>query len=116
MDIAVKLEMDVVSLMKKISNKDTFDNGEIWRTFQCTEQTTNTGTCTSVSDPVEEADKEETYQYKRSNKSCITLTVGDQRTNKNIHGVKSRSNAAYMVGVRKFPATCNRKDMRCARK
>jgi hypothetical protein len=51
MDIAVKLEMDVVSLMKKISNKDSFDNGEIWRTFQCAEQTTNRGTCTSVSDP-----------------------------------------------------------------
>jgi hypothetical protein len=95
MDIAVKLEMDVVSLMKKISNKDSFDNGEIWRTLQCAEQTTNTGTCTSVSDPVEEADKEETCQYKRSNKSCITLTVGDQGTNKNIRGVKSRSNAAY---------------------
>jgi hypothetical protein len=95
MDIAVKLEMDVVNLMKKISNKDSVDNGEIWRTFQCAEQTTNTGTCTSSSDPVEEADKEETYQYKRSNKSCITLTVGDQGTNKNIRGVKSRSNAAY---------------------
>ena len=94
MDVAVKLEMDV-NLIKKISNKDSVDNSEIWRTFQCAEQTTNTGTCTSVSDPVEEADKEGTYQYKRSNKSCITLTVGDQGTNKNIRGVKSRSNAAY---------------------
>jgi hypothetical protein len=108
--------MDVVSLMKKISNKDSFDNGEIWRTFQCAEQKTDTGTCTSVSHPVDEADKEETYQYKRSNKSCITLTVGDQGSNKNIRGVKSRSNAAIMVGVRKFPATCTRNDMRCARK
>ena len=52
-------------------------------------------TCTSVSDPVEETDKEETYKYKRSNKSCITLTVGDQGITKNIRGVKSRSNAAY---------------------
>ena len=95
MDIAVKMEMDVVNLMRQISNKDSLDNSEIWRTFQCAEQTTNTETCTSVSDPVEETDKEETYKYKRSNKSCITLTVGDQGTNKNIRGVKSRSNAAY---------------------
>ena len=95
MDIAVKMEMDVVNLMRQISNKDTLDNSEIWRTFQCAEQTTNTEACTSVSDPVEETDKEETYKYKRSNKSCITLTVGDQGTNKNIRGVKSRSNAAY---------------------
>ena len=78
MDIAAKMEMDVVNLMRQISNKDSLDNSEIWRTFQCAEQTTNTETCTSVSDPVEETDKEKTYKYKRSNKSCITLTVGDQ--------------------------------------
>ena len=82
---------------------------KLWRTFQCAEQTTNTETCTSVSDPVEETDKEETYKYKRSNKSCITLTVGDQGTNKNIRGVKSRSNAAYGC-VQKFPVTCTQKD------
>ncbi|XP_028412512.1 uncharacterized protein LOC114535350 [Dendronephthya gigantea] len=89
------MEMDGVDLMKKISHKDSVDDGEIWKTFQCAKQTTNTATCTSVSDPMEGEDKEETYEYKRSNKSCITLTVGDQGTNKNVRGVKSRSNAAY---------------------
>ena len=94
MDIAAKMEMDVVNLIRKIPHKDSVDNGEIWRTFQCAEQITNTGTCTSISYPIEEAGEEETYEYKRSNKSCITLTIGHQGTNKNIRGVKSRSNAA----------------------
>ena len=62
MDIAVKMEMDVVNLMRQISNKDSLDNSEIWRTFQCAEQTTKNEKCTSVSDPMEETDKEETYK------------------------------------------------------
>ncbi len=62
----------------------------------CAEQASNADTRTSNDpDPVEPAVADEAYECKRSNKSCITLTVGDQGTNKVIRGVKGRSEAAY---------------------
>ena len=33
MDIAVKMEMNVVNLMRQISNKDSLDNSEIMENF-----------------------------------------------------------------------------------
>ena len=75
--------------------------------FFCAEQTSNTNICTSDdSDPVEPAVEDEAYEYKRGNKSCIMLTVGDQGTNNVIRGVKGQSERLHTVGVLKFRVTC----------
>ena len=77
MTIAEKLDMNIVGTMKKISDIGLADNYEIWRPFFCAEQASNANTRTSDNpDPVEPAVADEVYEYKRSNKSCITLTVG----------------------------------------
>ena len=96
MTIAEKLDMKIVGTMKKMSDKGLADNYEIWRTFFCAEQASNADTRSSDDpDPVDPAVEGEAYEYKRSHKSCVTLTVGDQGTNKVIRGVKGRSEAAY---------------------
>ena len=91
--IAKKMDMDIASTMDNMSNQDLAENSEIWQIFHCAEQPSQVEISTSENwDPT---DEDETYEYRRSNKSCITLTVGDQGTNKIIRGVKGRSEAAY---------------------
>jgi hypothetical protein len=93
--LATKLEMNVHKTMEDFSNKESASNDEIWRTFQSEEQvtTTNVGRADRENQVVEtESDR---YNYERKNKSSVTLVVGDQGTNKNIRGVKGRSQSAY---------------------
>ena len=91
--IAKKSEMNVVHIMDEIMKKDFSTNEEIWQAFQSNEYATTV----DVPSPEEEANnnKTEGYNYRRSNKSSVTLVVGDQGTNKVIRGVKGRSPAAY---------------------
>lgn len=89
--IAKQLKLKVATDMEeKLKSCNSVDK-EHFQIFQLGEGKENVP---NVSD-TEQSSSDEHYKYNRGNKSCRTLFVGDQGTNKVIRGVKSRSDAAY---------------------
>ena len=90
--VAKSLNLEVAKIMDQKSKESKSLDSSIWKIFQDGEISNGTA-------PESNADLDsivdEAYQFNRKNKSCKTLFVGDQGTNKVLQGVKNRSEAAY---------------------
>ena len=90
--IAESLNLEAAKIMDRKSNESKSLDSSIWKIFQDGE-ISNGATHESSADFDPIAD--DPYQFNRKNKSCKTLFVGDQGTNKVLRGVKNRSEVAY---------------------
>ena len=81
--------------MDEIPTQDTTTDIKLLRTIDDTVKFHEIDVNTMETSHESDDDVVCTYQRQRSTKSCPTLMVGDQGTNKVIHGVKGRSQAAY---------------------
>jgi len=88
--VAKSLNLEVAKIMDEKSKKSKSLDYSIWKIFQDSETGTTPESNADLYSFVDEA-----YQYNRKNRSCKTLFVGDQGTNKVLRGVKNRSQAAY---------------------
>lgn len=89
--LARQLDLEAANVMEMKAEQSFSTDREIWRTLHKGESIDQVNV--QVMDELPVVD--ETYHYERRNKSCKTLFVGDQGTNKVLRGVKGRSEAAY---------------------
>ena len=86
--IARTLELNVANIMDEKSKEEIANNIELWETVQNTEKIEQ-----KKADEIDVSQTDREYLYER--KSSAILFVGDQGTNKVMHGVKGLSVAAY---------------------
>ena len=90
--VAKSLNLEVAKIMDQKSKESKSLDSSIWKIFQDGE--ISNGTAPESNSDLDSI-VDEAYQFNRKNKSCKTLFVGDQGTNKVLRGVKNRSEAAY---------------------
>ena len=90
--IAKSLNLEAARIMDQKSKESKSLDSSIWKIFQDGEISSGT---IQESNADFDSIADDPYQFNRKNKSCKTLFVGDQGTNKVLRGVKNHSEAAY---------------------